>query len=211
MEENTQTPSLIARLEALLFVYGELLSIKKAAEVLGVKKEEISEAAKQLSDALATRGSGLTVMVHDDSLQLATRPEHAALLQAVIKAELNESLTPASLETLAIITYAGPIARAEIDYIRGVNSSYTLRALALRGLVDRETDPQRANVYLYRPSADLVRHLGITKLEELPDYQRLRGVAEKIKQPASSVNQVTPIAAPAPEAPQASTEAAPTQ
>ncbi len=200
MEENTQTPSLIARLEALLFVYGELLSIKKAAEVLGVKKEEISEAAKQLSDALAVRGSGLTVMVHDDSLQLVTRSEFASLLQTVIKAELNESLTPASLETLAIITYAGPIARAEIDYIRGVNSSYTLRALALRGLVDRETDPQRANVYLYRPSADLVRHLGITKLDELPDYQRLRGVAEKIKQPT---------AAPAPEAPQTPAEPAP--
>jgi segregation and condensation protein B len=178
-------PTLTARLEALLFVYGDLLSIKKASEVLGVKKEEIGIAIKELGELLDKRGSGLTIMMHEDSLQLVTRSEHASLLQAVLKAELNESLTPASLETLAIITYAGPVARAEIDYIRGVNSSYTVRALALRGLVDRENDPRRTNVYLYKPSADLLRHLGTSKVQELPDYQRLRTVAEKIKQPAS--------------------------
>ncbi len=178
--EFTQ-PTLTARLEALLFVYGDSLSYKKAAEVLGVTKEEIEKVTTELRTALDARGSGLTVMVHEDTIQLVTKSEHAGLLQQVLKAELSESLTPASLETLAIITYAGPIARAEIDYIRGVNSSYTVRALALRGLIEREADPNRGNSYIYIPSADLIRHLGVSQVAELPDYERLRAVAGKIK------------------------------
>jgi segregation and condensation protein B len=169
-----------AKLEALLFVYGDSLTQKKALGVLGITAQQFVEAKEQLQKNLNERGSGLTLFEHDDSLQLVTRAQYAGLLQAVVKAEMNESLTPASLETLAIIAYAGPVTRAEIDYIRGVNSSYTVRALSLRGLVDRETDPKRANVFLYRPSADLLRHLGATSVAELPDYERIRSVAASI-------------------------------
>lgn len=176
--------SLVARLEALLFVYGDLLLAKKAADVLGVKKDEVETAAASLCEQLEQRASGLTLLSHDGSFQLVTRSEHANLLQTVLKQEMNESLTPASLETLAIITYAAPVSRAEIDYIRGVNSSYTVRALALRGLINREQDSQRANAYIYSPSADLIRSLGVARVEELPDYNRLREVASKIKQPS---------------------------
>ena len=188
---------LVARLEALLFVYGDALAVKKAASVLGVSMDAVAAAAATLRTMLQERGSGLTLFEHDASLQLVTRTEYAGLLQEVLKAELHESLTPASLETLAIIAYAGPIARAEIDYIRGVNSSYTVRALALRGLVERENDERRANVYLYRPSSELLRHIGVTRVSELPDYERLRGVASQITQPTHAQSDVVK----APDAP----------
>lgn len=184
-----------AKLEALLFVYGDSLTQKKALGVLGITAQQFVEAKEQLQKNLNERGSGLTLFEHDDSLQLVTRAQYAGLLQAVVKAEMNESLTPASLETLAIIAYAGPVTRAEIDYIRGVNSSYTVRALSLRGLVERETDPKRANVFLYRPSSDLLRHLGATSVAELPDYERIRSVAASI----ATVSVAAPETAAVPE------------
>lgn len=172
--------SLAAKLEALLFVYGDALTQRKALGVLGVTAAQLAEAKAELQKKLNERGSGLTLFEHDDALQLVTRGEYTDLLSQVVKAEMHEALTPAGLETLAIIAYAGPITRAEIDYIRGVNSSYTVRALSLRGLIDRETDEKRANVFLYRPSADLLRHLGAASVSELPEYEQLRKVAASI-------------------------------
>ena len=179
-------------LEALLFIYGDPLDVKKAAKILGASPDEIASAVKDLRAALAASDRGLTLVEHDGSLQLATKPEFGQLLQTVLKAELNEALSPASLETLSIVTYAGPVSRAEIDYIRGVNSSFTVRALLLRGLVTRETDPQRANAYLYKPSMDLLHHLGVSCTEELPEFERFKAAASSIK----NVPAVVPTSAP---------------
>jgi segregation and condensation protein B len=181
----SESVAIASKLEALLFVYGDALSFKKAMSVLAVSKEQLLEARELLKNSLQERSSGLALFEHDDTLQLVTRAEYSGLLAEVVKAEMNESLTPAGLETLAIIAYAGPISRAEIDYIRGVNSSYTVRALSLRGLIEREVDSKRANVFLYRPSADLLRHLGVESTSDLPDYARLRQVASSISQASS--------------------------
>lgn len=173
------TPS---ALEALLFIYGEPLSLKKAAQLLGGSVAELQSAATVLQKTLAGAERGLVLAENDGTLQLATKPAFGELLQAILKAELNESLTPAALETLSIITYAGPIARAEIDYIRGVNSSFTIRALLLRGLVERETDAARANAYRYRPSVSLLHHLGVGTTSELPEFERFRTLVASLRQ-----------------------------
>ena len=182
-----------SKLEALLFIYGDPLEIKKAAKILGASPDEIASAVKDLQAALAASDRGLTLVEHDGSLQLATKPEFGQLLQTVLKAELNEALSPASLETLSIVTYAGPVSRAEIDYIRGVNSSFTVRALLLRGLITRETDPQRANAYLYKPSIDLLHHLGVSRTEELPEFERFKAAASSIKNAPAVVPTSAPI------------------
>ena len=169
------------RLEALLFIYGEPIDLKKAAKILGVSVDEVKADVQELRGALESGGRGLTLLEHEGSVQLVTKPAFSALLQTVLKAELNESLSPASLETLSIVAYAGPITRAEIDYIRGVNSSYTVRALLLRGLITRDSDPQRANAYRYKPSVELLQHLGISRVEDLPEFGRFKTVAESIK------------------------------
>lgn len=178
---SESSPSHIDTLEALLFLYGEPLSLKKIASLLSVSAKEAADVVAGLRVRLQERPGALTLFEHEDTVQLTTKSEHASLLQALLKSELHEALTPAALETLSIIVYAGPISRAEIDYIRGVNSSYTVRALALRGLIDRETDPARGNSFVYRASAELMRHLGVRTMSELPDYERLRTVAKSVK------------------------------
>jgi segregation and condensation protein B len=89
------------------------------------------------------------------------------------KDELSKELSKATLETLSIIIYKQGSTRAEIDYIRGVNSSFILRNLLIRGLIQKESHPTDSRKYFYKPTFELLGFLGIQKLEELPDYQML--------------------------------------
>ena len=181
MEEIKKNIS--AEVEALLFVYGEELEVKKIAKILSkiekVSEEEVKEAISELQKKYSESG-GLNLLFSDSpagqKVQLATKPEFALLVEDFIKDEFKEDLTPASLETLSLITYLGAISRAQIDYYRGVNSSFILRNLLMRGLVERNTDPQRANIYLYQASFDLLKYLGISKIEDLPEYEKFKTI-----------------------------------
>src|SRR3990172_9086827 len=150
---------LIAKIEALLFIYGDAIGFKKIAKILSVTENTVEEAVQKLAENLKSDERGL-FLVHDkEKVQLTTKPDFASLLESVTKEELRENLTPAALETLSIVAYAGPMTRAELDYIRGVNSSFSLRNLSIRGLVERYPDPKRGNVYLYKPSFELLKFL----------------------------------------------------
>ena len=166
--------NLIAKLEALLFIYGEPIDAKKLAKILGIKEGEAENGLSLLSEELARTERGLTLVQDKNRFQLVTKPEFAKLLEEITKQEFTEALTPAALETLSIISYAGPVSRADVEYIRGVNSSFTIRALLMRGLIEREVDPKRGNAYLYSTSFELLRHLGFSKNEDLPDYKKYK-------------------------------------
>ena len=97
-------------------------------------------------------------------------PELSSLIEDLQKEELNKDLSKASLETLSIILYKNGANRAEIDYIRGVNSSFTLRALSIRGLVEKTIDPKDSRRYIYKSSFELLSFMGVKSVEELPDY-----------------------------------------
>lgn len=173
-----------AKLEALLFVYGDALDFKKIAKTLKKSEEEVKEAAKILGEELQNENRGLFLIRDKEKIQLATKPDFANLMETIIKEELHENLTPAALETLSIVAYAGPLSRAELEYIRGVNSSFTLRNLLIRGLIERFPDPKRSNVFIYNPSFDLLKHLGIAKQEDLPEYEKFKALIEKMRTPA---------------------------
>src|SRR3989344_2420895 len=141
-------PGKLAALEALLFIHGESLQLKKVAAALGAEKEELREALEVLKRELQSDERGLfllsdapieTIFSAPDweskKIQLATKPAFSGILEQFVKEELREDLSPASLEALSLIAYLGPVSRSEIDYIRGVNSSFILRNLALRGLI----------------------------------------------------------------------------
>lgn len=169
-----------AALEALLFVYGEPLALLKISQILKISGAELNEAADYLAEELKNSDRGLVLLKNDGRLQLGTKAEFGDLLEKIVKEETRESLTPAALETLAIISYAGPLPRAIIDYIRGVNSSFMLRNLLIRGLIERMPDPKRSNVYLYKSSFDLLKHLNRARVEELPDYQKYQELLKQV-------------------------------
>lgn len=184
--EKDRKSNKIAKLEALLFVYGEPLAYKKIAKFLDVKADEARELAAALADHLKNREAGLALLVDEEKVQLVTHADFGSLLEEIIKEEFNEELSPASLETLSIILYAAPVSRAELEYIRGVNSSFTLRSLLLRGLIERSPDPHRPNAFVYNPSFEVLKYLGVGRREELPEFEKFKKLMENLRQPVSA-------------------------
>lgn len=144
------------------------MSLKKLGDVLNVSKEEVSLALQNLKSNLQDRG--VVLVENGEEVMLGTAPELGKLFEDLQKEELNRELSKASLETLSIVLYKNGVSRAEIDYIRGVNSSFTLRALSIRGLVEKITDAKDSRRYIYKPSFELLNYMGVKSVEELPDY-----------------------------------------
>jgi segregation and condensation protein B len=171
------TPDLekkLAALEALLFIHGEPVTYKKIAAVLNIEKDEAATLTHALQDRLEGSDRGLQLVSDREKVQLATKPEWNAILEGFVKEELSADLSPASLETLSIVSYLGPISRPRIEYLRGVNSSVILRSLMIRGLVERFPDPDHASAFLYRLTFDALKHLGIQQKEDLPDFPKFQ-------------------------------------
>lgn len=160
--------SLESKIEAVLFWKGEPMSRRKLAGILGVAEGEINDALEKLKENLA--GRGIVLQENGNELALGTTPEMSKLFEDLQKEELNRDLSKASLETLSIVLYKNGVSRAEIDYIRGVNSSFTLRALSVRGLVEKTLDNKDNRRYIYKPSFELLSFMGIKNVEELPDF-----------------------------------------
>jgi segregation and condensation protein B len=161
-------PSKSAQLEAVLFQQAEPLTFTKLAKLLSWPVEEVRAAAGELSEILTNHG--LILIENGEELALGTAPSVAPVLEQIAKAELAGPVGKAGLETLAIILYRGPISRPEIDYIRGVNSSFIIRHLLIRGLIKRSPKPSDNRTYVYESTVELLAHLGIDKKENLPRY-----------------------------------------
>lgn len=160
------------KIEAILFWKGEPISKKKLGEFLRVSEEEVNEAIQKLKESLD--GRGVVLMEKENEIMLGTAPEFSDLIENLQKEELNKELSKASLETLSVVLYKNGVTRAEIYYIRGVNSSFTLRALSIRGLVEKIIDPTDNRRYLYKPTFELLSFMGVKNVEELPDYESVK-------------------------------------
>lgn len=159
-------------IESVLFIQGEPLAVSRLAKVTGAKKAEVVSALRELAEEYRERG--IVLIANGEEWQFATNPEYKAAVEQLATSERSEELSRASLEVLAIIAYKGQVSRAAIEYVRGVNSSFTLRNLLIRGLVSREENPADRRSYLYRIAHDFLKHLGITSVSALPDYDAFR-------------------------------------
>lgn len=159
-------------LEALLFVSGEPVTAKEAVRVLGCGKKEFEAAASAL--ALSLENRGIRLLRHEDALTLSTAPDVSEIVEKLTRERLEGDLSRSSLETLVIILWKGKVSRSGIDYIRGVNSIFALRTLLVRGLVEREQDTKDARVFLYKPTIDLLKYMGLASLNDLPELDMLR-------------------------------------
>lgn len=175
----------LAALEALLFVHGEPLALKKISAILNISAEETDQVVAAFREKLESSERGLTLVGNQNSIQLVTKSALSAVIQEFVKKELTEDLTPASLEALSLIAYLGPLPRARLDYLRGVNSSFILRNLMMRGLVERNPDPERPSLMLYRATIDLWKHLGVEGQERMPEYEKFKTLGSLEETPAS--------------------------
>jgi segregation and condensation protein B len=165
--------SLHTKLEAILFSEGQPVSRKKLLQYLECGADELESALAELKRQ--KEGTGLGVIATDSEVALAIAPDAAPTVESAYEKELGREIGSAGLEVLAIILYRGHSTRAQIDYIRGVNTSSTIRTLTARSLLERIPNPDDAREYLYKPTAELLAHLGVADARELPDYAKITG------------------------------------
>ena len=168
--------NLDAKIESLLFFKNEPISAKKISVLLGESEENVAQALVQLRERL--QNGGIVLVEGVDEFTLGTHKDASEILEKIRKDEMGKELTKSALETLSIILYSrdrngiSGATRSEIDYIRGVNSTFILRNLLMRGLVRKEVDPNDSRRFLYRPTIETFEFMGITSPEELPEYQQ---------------------------------------
>jgi segregation and condensation protein B len=161
-----------AALHALLFASGEPLEKKQLAKLLEIQESDLSHLLKALSDSL--QNSGITLIETENEVELRTAPEAAPLVKKLRESELARDLGKASLETLAVIAYKAGATRGEVDWVRGVNSSASLRTLLMRGLIEGREDPKDKRRIRYNLTTEAFAHLGIGSADQLPRAEELR-------------------------------------
>jgi segregation and condensation protein B len=159
----------VAQLEALLFVAERPLSRKEIANVAGIERAEVDAVLGDLEVVLRDRG--LRLLSSGDHVQLVTSPEAGRLIARYLGAD-GGKLSPAALETLAIVAYRQPVTRGVIERIRGVDSDYVLRSLMHRRLVvEQGRADSIGRPFLYGTGFDFLERFGLTSLEELPPLE----------------------------------------
>ena len=164
--------SLKSKIESLLFITTSPLSLKRIVELTQGDKDEVQKILDDLFAEYGQKDKGINLQKIGSNYQMVTNPENSKLISEFLKEEITGELTPASLETLTVIAYRGPITKAELELIRGVNCSIILRNLMVRGLIE-EIEDKKNMVQKYQITFDFMKHLGITEPAQLPDYEKL--------------------------------------
>ena len=158
-----------AALEALLFVAERPLSRREIASLAGTDAATVDARLGDLEVSL--RGRGLRLVLSGDRVELATAPEAAPLVARYVGADAVR-LSPAALETLAIVAYRQPVTKSAVERIRGVDSDYTMRGLVHRRLVvelGRMDAPGRP--ILYGTGFEFLERFGVASLDDLPPLE----------------------------------------
>jgi len=167
-----------AALLALLFASGEPLTKKQAATILECTVGDLSKAISVLHESLTS--TGLTLLETEEDIELRTASEAAEIVNKLRENELSRDLGKAGLETLAVIAYQRGATRGEVDWVRGVNSSTSIRSLQMRGLIEGKEDSSDRRRIRYHLTTEALAHLGISSSEHLPRFAELSKEAEEI-------------------------------
>ena len=185
-----------SQLEALLFVAERPLARRELRAITGASAETIDARLGDLQVALASRG--LRLVVDGERVALATAPEAGRLIGRYIGRE-PARLSPATLETLAIVAYRQPATKSAIERIRGVDADYAIRSLVHRRLVvelGRSDAPGRP--ILYGTGVEFLERFGLTSLDQLPVVDA--AVAQRLTIPEADAADAADAAAQVPVA-----------
>lgn len=178
-QQTTQSNISISKqvIQSILFYMAEPVSFKKIASIFEVEISLVENLVQELKQDLES--TGLSLVIHDGEVQLVTHPSSHFVIEKIRKDELTKELTKPALETLSIVLYKDNVSRADIDFIRGVNSSFILRNLLIRGLIVRKPHPSDSRTFIYTASHELLAFLGVSETKDLPDFERIKNLLEE--------------------------------
>jgi len=155
-------------LQAYLFAEGGTLTKKRLAQLTQTNESLIDPALLALSEHL--KGSGLSLITTETEVTLSISATESEVLRTNYAKDMEREIGDAGLEVLSVVLYRGASTRSQIDYIRGVNTSSTIRTLLTRGLIERTVNTLDGREYMYHPTPELLAHLGVTEVQTLPEY-----------------------------------------
>ena len=181
MSDNKPTAegSLKGRIEAILFVAGEAVSIRDMAKALQTDEKELKAALKEIGSEYDYEQRGFMLKRFGDKVQLATRPLYSEDVLRLLQPVQQQSLSQAAMETLAVVAYKQPVTRAEVEQIRGVKCDYSLQSLTAKGLIaEAGRKDTIGRPILYATTDTFLSHFGLATLEDLPPLPEPENPAE---------------------------------
>ncbi|MBQ8590142.1 MAG: SMC-Scp complex subunit ScpB [Firmicutes bacterium] len=170
----TSKKTIKSALESLMFVWGQPLNVKDAAEMFNVPWREIYDHMKELQEEYEEQGRGIRIREIDKSFQFCTAPENGEYIERFCTPTKEKKLSQSALEVLAIIAYKQPVTRSEIESIRGIKCERVVEGLAKKGLVEEKG---RSNgigrPILYGTTKLFLEKFGFETLKDLPEIEEI--------------------------------------
>lgn len=168
-QENVSEGSLKGRIEAILFVAGEAVSLKDLSNSLKISEKALKKELDEISSEYDYEQRGFMLKRFGDKVQLATRPLYAGDIVRLLQPVQQQSLSQAAMETLAVVAYKQPVTRAEVEQIRGVKCDYSLQSLMIKGMIQEAGRKDTiGRPILYATTDFFLSHFGISSLDDLP-------------------------------------------
>ena len=172
IEETSTSNIYFSIIESLLFVTGDSLKLTEMANILECSIDFTRQLINELRAKYEEDQRGIKIIVTNDEYQLVTKPCNSEYVQKLLKINTRQSLSQASLETLAIIAYKQPITRVEVEAIRGVKSDRAIYTLSEKGLIEesgRKKVPGRP--IIYTTTDEFLKHFDFHSLNEMPSLE----------------------------------------
>lgn len=185
--------SIKSALESMMFVWGEPLEAKVAAEIFNVETKEAISYFKELENEYEQEGRGIRIREINSSFQFVTFSENAEYIERLCTPTRQKRLSQSALEVLAIVAYKQPVTRGEIESIRGIKCDRVLEGLQGKELV-MEVGRSKGigRPILYGTTDAFLKYFGYSSIKELPDIEEIDTVFEVENLPGQlDINQIS--------------------
>lgn len=173
----TSRKTIKSAFESMLFIWGEPLDVKIAAEIFNINWKDAYDYFKELQSEYEQEGRGIVIREIDKSFQFCTKIENNEYIERLCTPVKEKRLSQSALEVLAIIAYKQPVTKGEIESIRGIKCDRVIEGLGRKGLiaeVGRSSGIGRP--ILYGTTAAFLKHFGFTDLNDLPDIEDISSI-----------------------------------
>ena len=186
---SEQEGNLKGRIEAILFVAGEAVTVKELARALQAEEKAVKAELNAIRDEYDYDQRGFLLKRFGGKVQLATRPLYAQDVLRLLQPVQQQSLSQAAMETLAVVAYKQPVTRAEVEQIRGVKCDYSLQSLMNKGLI-REAGRKDTigRPILFATTDQFLSHFGLEDLDHLPPMPSSADETEEVSSGISLIS-----------------------
>lgn len=171
--------SIKSAFESMMYIWGQPLSAKDAADTLDISKKDAMEIFEELQEEYEKAGRGIQIRRVNESFQFVTKEENADFVKRLCTPVKIKRLSQAALEVLAIIAYRQPVTKGEIDAIRGVKCDRVIEGLQRKDLIrEKGRSDAVGRPILYATTDTFLKNFGFEDLSELPEIEDLEGVMD---------------------------------